>query len=468
MHDLPPEVVIRKAQPRDVIQAKAILDDNRYALGFVRKAELEQGIEKNEVFIAQSREATVGVLHYHHRLDSTTTIRQVVVKEEVRQTGLGRALVQALEEECQLRRQQLLRLKCPIDLPANGFYSQLGFQRVAVESSRQRPLVVWEKPVETRDRCGDKCLQFFITLTNSAGKIRRVVELWDESGDPRNPFQRIIFTPLFSFSPTIAEIRRLKEERGSVIMFDSGGYQVQMGKVTYEELFDRLYRFYEKNRWADWYVLPDHVPNSTDSNKEVGFKVQETIDFARLFLHRMPDELQPRVLGVAHGRTPDQIRRCIEAYAEMGVRYVGFGSFGTSGPNGAVNLVSRRSLSLLHLAETLAREYDLRLHIFGIGSPGYLVRLADAGIMPSSFDSAGWWKAGAFGNIFFPEGRQLHITAMPTWETTTQGMLRAKKQSNHECTFCTDVEELRRSRIARIMHNLSALVDTLELMGKEQ
>jgi queuine/archaeosine tRNA-ribosyltransferase len=248
-------------------------------------------------------------------------------------------------------------------------------------------------------------------------------------------------------------------------MFDSGGYQVQMGKIAYEELFDRLQRFYEENRWADWYVLPDHVPGSTDSDEEVEFKVQETIDFARLFLHRLPD-LKPRALGVVHGRTPDQIRRCVEAYARMGIRYVGFGSFGTSGPNGAVNLVSSRSLSLLCLAQTIAREYDLRLHIFGIGSPGYLVRLADAGITPSSFDSAGWWKAGAFGNIFFPEGPQLHITAMPTWETTTQGVLRAKKQSHHQCAFCAKVEELRRSRMARIMHNLSALMDTLELMER--
>jgi len=335
---------------------------------------------------------------------------------------------------------------------------------MGVEDGVRRPLAVWEKPLEGQEAPKGVDAQFFITLTNSAGKIRRVVELWGQSGDPRNPFAHVIFTPLFSSVPTITEIRRLKEERGAMVMFDSGGYQVQMGKMTYEELFDQLFHFYTANPWADWYVLPDRVPHTADSNEEVEFKVQETIDFGRLFWRRLPDNLRPRALGVVHGRMPDQIRRCIEAYAEMGVRYVGFGSFGTSGPSGAVNLVSQQSLSLLRLTQALAREHDLRLHVFGIGSPGPLIRIVRAGITLSSFDSAGWWKAGAFGNVFFPKGQQLHITAMATWETTAQGILQAKEQSQHECKFCADTEQLRRSRIARIMHNLSALLDTLELV----
>ena len=464
MHDLPIGTVIRKAQPSDVIQAKAILDDHRRALGFVRRAELEQGVRRGEVLVGELQASIAAVLHYHHCLDGGTTVYQLVVTEEAQRAGLGRALIQVLERECQNRGQQLLRLKCPVDLPANGFYARIGFRRIRVEDGVRRALAVWEKSLERRDSPCDSVMQFFVTLTNNAGKIRRVAELWEQGGDPRNPFAHVIFTPLFSSIPTITEIRRFKEERGSVIMFDSGGYQVQMGKMTYEELFDRLHRFYEANHWADWYVLPDRVPHTTDSDEEVEFKVQETIDFARLFLRRMPDDLKPRALGVTHGRTPDQIRRCIEAYAEMGVRYVGFGSFGTSGPNSAVNLVSQRSLSLLRLTQTLAREYDLRLHVFGIGSPGPLIRLVHAGILSNSFDSAGWWKAGAFGNVFFPKGQQLHITAMATWETTTRGILQAKKLSHHECEFCADIGQLRRSRIARIMHNLSALLDTLELV----
>lgn len=158
------------------------------------------------------------------------------------------------------------------------------------------------------------------------------------------------------------------------MIFDSGGYQVQRGKVSYEELFDRLRRFYIENDWADWYVLPDHVPRSADSDHEVEFKVRETLDFARLFVRAMPDDFAAKALGVVHGRTEEQVRRCVQVYADMGVRYLGFGSFGTSGPNGTVNMVSQKSLRLLRLTQMLAREHGLRLHIFGIGSPGHLIR----------------------------------------------------------------------------------------------
>jgi queuine/archaeosine tRNA-ribosyltransferase len=204
------------------------------------------------------------------------------------------------------------------------------------------------------------------------------------------------------------------------------------------------------------------VPHTTDSDEEVDFKVQETIDFGRLFLRRMPYNLRPRALGVVHGRTPDQIRRCVEAYAEMGIRYVGFGSFGTSGPSGSVNLVSKDSLGLLRLTHTLACEYGLRLHVFGIGSPGPLIRIVRAGITPSSFDSAGWWKAAGFGKVFFPEGRQLHVTRVDSWVSTRQGIEQEKERRDHKCPFCTSVTELRHSRIARVMHNLNAMLDTVE------
>ena len=44
------------------------------------------------------------------------------------------------------------------------------------------------------------------------------------------------------------------------IIFDSGGYYVQQGVVTYESLYQKLLEFYRINQWADWYVLPDYVP----------------------------------------------------------------------------------------------------------------------------------------------------------------------------------------------------------------
>jgi len=460
-------VKVRKADPKDLEAIKQIADNNRHALGFIPKAILEEQLRRGELFVAEEQGLIIGFVSFHHRRDGWTTIRELCVAEKERNKGVGRALIEEVERNARQACQIGIRLKCPVDLPANGFYAQLGFTRVAVEDGKRRYLAVWEKLLGPSSYYPTNQPIFFLSLTASASEIRKIIRLWKESGDPRNPFSHVIFTPLFSQRATVKLIRQLKEELGTVVMFDSGGYQVQMGKVGYEELFDRLLRFYRENNWADWYVLPDHVPRSTDSDREVEFKVRETIDFARLFVRMMPEDFVAKAVGVVHGRTEEQVRRCVEAYAEMGIRYVGFGSFGTSGPNGTINLVSQRSLKLLRLVQTLAHERSLRLHIFGIGNPSYLIRLAKAHIIPTSFDSAGWWKAGGFGNVFFPGGKQLHITAVRSTETTLSGLEYHKKRSGHECTFCSDLKLLRRRRMMRILHNLSVMLETIDqLQGR--
>ncbi|MGQ9631038.1 MAG: GNAT family N-acetyltransferase [bacterium] len=468
------EITVEHATPSDIQKILPLLRHERGVLPFLPASAIERYINNGEVLVAKDVGATsrspvleiLGLVHYHHRKDSITTLQEIVVAEAYRGQGLGKRLVEALLTECSALRQKAVRLKCPVVLPANGFYNHLGFQRVAVESGKRSPLAIWEKPLHVPRIMHRAPPAFFATLTNHTKAVGDITRLWDESGDKRNPFAHVVFTPLFSPPTTIAFIHQLKDERGSVVMFDSGGYQVQMGKATYEELFDRLLRFYRENGWADWYVLPDHVPRSTDSDREVDFKVQETLDFTRLFLHNMPDGFAEKAIGVVHGRTEEQIRRCVEAYDGMGVRYLGFGSFGTSGPNGAVNMVSQKSLRLLRLVQTLAEERGGELHIFGIGSPSHLIRLADAGITPTSFDSAGWWKAGGFGKVFFPAGRQLHITRVDGHNATQRGIEREKQRSQHDCPFCADVSQLRRRRIMRVMHNLAAMLDTTERVSR--
>ena len=61
----------------------------------------------------------------------------------------------------------------------------------------------------------------------------------------------------------------------------------------------------------------------------------------------------------------------------------------------------------------------------------HLIKLAAKHIIPTSFDCASWLKAAAYGNVFFPKGQQLHITAMRTWETTLRGLKELKKKSKH-------------------------------------
>lgn len=465
----------RPATEQDIPHIRALLQAHGAAFGFIPVAALQESIKRAEVIVAANHEGVLGMVRYHHRHDRITTLHEIAVRPATQGHGIGRFLLERLEDEARDRGQTRIRLKCPLDLPANGFYAHLGFTRIAIEEGKRRPLAVWEKqlrspascwPIDNRSPLNHKANRyvplFFLSLTHGASETRKIIQHWDESGDPRNPFARVIFTPLFSEAGAVTLIRRLKQERNSIVMFDSGGYQVQMGRMRYEELFDCLLRFYRENEWADWFVLPDHVPLSTDSLQEVEFKVRDSIDFARLFLGKMPAGFVEHAVAVVHGWTEDQVVRCVEAYVDMGVRYLGFGSFGTSGPNGTVNMVSQKSLLLLQLVQALAQEHGCCLHIFGIGSPRHLIRLSAAGIVPTSFDSAGWWKAGGFGKIFFPAGQQLHITAM-RWDGTTQrSMEREKQRTQHECRFCVDLTNLRRSRTLRIMHNLAAMLDTVE------
>ena len=78
------------------------------------------------------------------------------------------------------------------------------------------------------------------------------------------------------------------------------------------------------------------------------------------------------VIGIVHGRTVSLVVFAARKWHKIGVSYVAFGSFGTSGPKGSVILLSRRSLNLLKaLAEETAANGQ-KLHIFGIGNPTYL------------------------------------------------------------------------------------------------
>lgn len=458
----------RPADLTDLEAVKAIADACRNELGFIRRATLEEALRERRLVVAKNGEdqSVLGFAHFRCTRHGHVTIYAIAVHPDWRGRGVGQALINVVIETAQRQKMQSLRLKCPIDLPANGFYSHLGFARITVEQGKCRAIAVWEKPLRSNNRYSRP--SFFLTLTNDATSIRKVIRLWDGSSDLRDPFKHVVFTPVVSSGATVKLIRQLKEERGSMVMFDSGGYQVQMGRATYEELFDRLLRCYRENNWADWYVLPDRVPHSADSEREVEFKVRETLDFAKLFVRQMPDGFVEKAVGVVHGRTGEQVRRCVETYSDIGLRYIGFGSFGTSGPDGSVNMVSQTSLRLLRVAESLAREHGLRLHVFGIGSPNHLARLVKAGVSPDSFDSAGWWKAGGFGKIFFPGGCQLHITRMHKHTVTRQRIEYEKRRTQHSCPFCMDVLELRRKRILRIMHNLVSMLESVERGGNDE
>lgn len=308
-----------------------------------------------------------------------------------------------------------------------------------------------------------KQLEFIASISRDASEIRKMRALWSQGGDTRNPFMRVLVTPLFTPPSTLRLIHEMRKS-GAIkeVYFDSGGYFVQMGRITYDDMYIRLLSFYQANRWADWYVLPDFVPTSADAPSDVWHKVRRTADGGELFWNELPDDLKPKALLVVQGHSVDQIEYCLGRYMRLGARRLGFGSFGTGGKASSVNSVTPAALDLLVHLNNIVKDSGVHLHAFGVGTPPVIYILSKLGI--SSFDSVGWMKTAGYGKIFMPFVRAYNITYR---DLTARGLrheefLDLKALTGHSCYYCQSFESLQRDRFARIMHNLAVVLDTVE------
>ncbi len=134
---------IRKARLADVDPIKALADEHRAELGFIVRSALTSAANRGEMIVAHDGSALAGFLEYHHRLDGRTTLYHIVVRPEYRGRGIGRGMVGALCREALSLGQNTIKLKCPIDLPANGFYERLGASFAQTETGKRRTLAVW-------------------------------------------------------------------------------------------------------------------------------------------------------------------------------------------------------------------------------------------------------------------------------------------------------------------------------------
>lgn len=469
----------RTAKDSDLIWIKPLLDKHRNELGFITYGALKQAIQMEEIICVDG----IGILHFHNRKDCISTLYHLCVLSENRLQGYGRLLIEQWESFARQRGINRLRLKCPIDLRANGFYHHLGFYRAAIEPGKKRALVVWEKRISSDFKSENRSSKLKYIASLSAGKreIEQLKRDWWQSQDQNenllpSPFQSVIYSPL-SCPPSTTDyfmqqkLDALKFPEScqytQEVWLDSGAYQVQQGKYTYQSLLEFLNTFYRNNQWADAYVLPDIVPLSTDSSEVVQQKVQDTIFYCQRFFDQMPNYVQERAVAPVQGWTVSQVNQCIEAYARLGIKIIGFGSWGTSGKNGSVNMLSKQQLAIFDVVLQLAKEYEMQVHCFGIGGTSSLKRLKKENLIPDSLDSTSWWKAGGFGNIFFHETPQIQITVLRSYQTTKRGFEELKQKTGHSCLFCENIKDLRTSRKHRIMHNLSVWLETLDRYRNE-
>lgn len=313
-------------------------------------------------------------------------------------------------------------------------------------------------------------MKFVRSLTVSRSEILEFLRLWSTSGDPRPPFEDIILTPLPGLTdPSRVAVVQAQLAHRSRIIFDSGGYAVQQGLISYEDLYQRLLAYYRANDWADMYVLPDYVPTSGLSDQEVEDRVNATITVSRLFYDEMPQSLRDRAMPVVQGHTHKQIRACVDAYLELGLNTIGFGSFGTTGASKDINIVTAQSIGLLAFLLELGAKLGFQVHAFGVGSPDLLPTLHRLGV--SSFDSSCWLRTAGFGNVLFPFVKRRSISAGRLREQAGHRPLTASEfqelqlLTEHCCYFCRSFSDLKRQRFFQILHNLTVVMDTVERLN---
>lgn len=316
-------------------------------------------------------------------------------------------------------------------------------------------------------------MEFYAALSLCSSSIRKTAAKLVDGYGSLEPLENVMFTPISQGETSHTAIRNLQDQFDLNMMFDSGGYEVQVGNKTFDDLQAYLHDFYGDNHWGHRYVLPDNVPLSQDSPKAVEQKVKQTADITTLFYRQLPDHLQERALAVIQGHTQDQLRHCLNTYKELdGLNHVGFGSFGTSGVSNGVNMLTTEAFHNLEWAVEQSHDAGMSVHAFGVGGPTSIPLLYAAGV--DSFDTTSWMRSSGYGNVFFPFKSRYNASH----RTNRSGNLllkdelpHLKAETGHSCPFCESMKQLRNNRWDRIMHNLIVIhemTNRVEQMSYEE
>lgn len=298
-------------------------------------------------------------------------------------------------------------------------------------------------------------MDFYAAISESPSAIRWKFEKLEKEHGSLMPLENVIFTPISQSQSSIDTLREMKKTYNTNIMFDSGGYEVQVGNVGFDELHSYLQNFYRKNQWGDRYVLPDNVPTGEDEPKDVDRKVKETVSASRTLHKRLPEYVKDRSIPVVQGHEKKHIQHCVESYKDISKKEsLGFGSFQTAGKKNGVNMINKSVIDNIKFLNRLLGKRNDKVHAFGVGGPTSIPLIYELGF--DTFDSSSWLKSAAYGNVFFPFTSRLNVTHR---KSRSGGILKRedldqiKSETNHSCVFCNSIKRLQ-NRENRILHNL--------------
>jgi ribosomal protein S18 acetylase RimI-like enzyme/queuine/archaeosine tRNA-ribosyltransferase len=476
-------VTIRFARKGDVEGAKQIAAKFGKELGFVNIATLREAQEKDWLLVAAEwnfetdSDEIVGFVNYRIKQDKNCTLYNIAVRKDAQRKGIGTRLLNVLKKIVHLEGGEgaYIQLKCPAELPANAFYEKHQFTQLTVEEGKKRQLKVWRynllRHVDLYEAIAryENTAKFFTSLTVKPDEIRNLHRLWHQHahnypwkyGEP-NPFQRALISPIVAKKKTFAFVKEMKRT-GEIqeMMFDSGGYFVQTGEISYYDLHRRLYEIYQQEDWADILVLPDNPPLSQDSVAEAEQKIRQTVEGSLKLYHDLPESLRCKTMPVVQATRSEHVDYCLRHYLDKSYNFkrIGFGSFPTSGSKNSINRLNTSALMLLRqIVHGLGKDGP-KIHTFGISTPPAIYLLSLVGV--HSFDSNGWMRSGGYGLVFLPFMRGYLVTFNSRRHETLNkhDFEKWKYLVDHDCPFCESFERLSKNRWYRIMHNLVVMTE---------
>jgi len=186
-----------------------------------------------------------------------------------------------------------------------------------------------------------------------------------------------------------------------------------------------------------------------------------------LFFQEMPDVIKLKAMPVVQGNSIKHMDLCLKAYIKLGVRWIGFGSFGTIGKNFESNVATQKTVDLARYVIDVAHSNEIKVHLFGLGVPALVAMLK--GVKADSFDSSSWLKAAGFGQVFLPFLRAYNISHNIVTETNFQRGItldqfnQYKEITGHDCPFCRDIRNLQANKMYRAAHNLIVIQETVNM-----
>lgn len=178
-HPAPEEIIIRSARMQDAPDVLGLI--NHYAAQGLMLPRTESELAENirDFVVASSNGRIVGCGALHFYGPASAEIRSLAVHPEFKGSGVGRQLVQALEDEA--RRHGMRTVFAFTYVP--GFFSKLGFEEVERE---RLPAKVWKDCLRCpKFCCCDEIAMHKVLLADEPGQ-----------GAPPEPVEEEILLPV--------------------------------------------------------------------------------------------------------------------------------------------------------------------------------------------------------------------------------------------------------------------------------